>query len=304
MTKTITEREWEALSAYLDKELPVKEVSWLETRLRTQPELKEALEDLRKTRALLRSQPKLRAPRNFTLTPEMVGQRARRPDVRSWWNAFTALRLTSALATVMLVLVLLGDLFSGAPAGLQTAQSPASETTIMMEAPEEAAKAPGEVGQEESAAAPGAPPEMSLMQAPTENAAEPEAGGSEAGGSEAGARLAPEGTAAPAAEGESMDTFMAPEDGISEAEATPVFGDEPDSGITGEFAPPTAPAIAELPAPSASEAREDYTAPAPVEQPGVLITSRPTLRAMEIGLAVIALLAGAAAILLHRSRSS
>ena len=77
MTKNISMREWEALSAYLDGQLPAKERTRLETQLNQAPELRSALEDLRRTRSVLRSQPKVRAPRNFTLTPEMAGLGAR-----------------------------------------------------------------------------------------------------------------------------------------------------------------------------------------------------------------------------------
>jgi len=131
MTKNISMREWEALSAYLDGQLPSKERTRLESRLNQTPELRSALEDLRRTRSILRSQPKVRAPRNFTLTPEMVGLKAR-PARRA--PAYPFFRLASALAAFLFLLVLVGDLtglparlgFGGAPQSAQVAMAPAA----------------------------------------------------------------------------------------------------------------------------------------------------------------------------------
>jgi hypothetical protein len=131
MTKNISMREWEALSAYLDGQLPARERVRLETRLNQAPELRSALEDLRRTRAVLRSQPKVRAPRNFTLTPDMVGLKAR-PVRRA--PAYPFFRLSSALAAFLFLLVLVGDLtglpsrlgFGGAAQPAQVAMAPAA----------------------------------------------------------------------------------------------------------------------------------------------------------------------------------
>jgi hypothetical protein len=133
MTKNISMREWEALSAYLDGQLPAKERLRLETRLNQAPELRSALEDLRRTRAVLRSQPKVRAPRNFTLTPDMVGLKAR-PVRRA--PAYPFFRLASALAAFLFLLVLVGDLtglpsrlgFGGVAQPAQVAMAPAASS--------------------------------------------------------------------------------------------------------------------------------------------------------------------------------
>lgn len=133
MTKNISSRDWETLSAYLDGELAKKEQVRLETRLRDDPELNEALKQLRRTRIILRSQPKLRAPRNFTLTPEMVGMR---PVPRS----YPFLRFASAMAALLFVLVLVGD-FLTAPGRVLPA-SPAAEQPSIMAQSQEAYPAP------------------------------------------------------------------------------------------------------------------------------------------------------------------
>ncbi len=73
MTTPITPRDWEFLSAYLDGELKDKEKKLLEDRVREDENLRLSLESLQQVRAVLRSQPIQRAPRNFTLTPVMAG---------------------------------------------------------------------------------------------------------------------------------------------------------------------------------------------------------------------------------------
>jgi anti-sigma factor RsiW len=67
MKGKISARDYELLSAYLDKQLSARERARLETRLRTTPELHSALEDLHKTHLLLRSLPRPRRPRSFVL---------------------------------------------------------------------------------------------------------------------------------------------------------------------------------------------------------------------------------------------
>ncbi len=125
MTKYITSRDWEALSAYLDGYLTQKERQRLEERLLHSAELKYGLEELRRTRQVLRSQPKMRAPRNFTLTPDMVGVKTTRPsDPR----IYPVMRLASVLASILLVLVVVGDFLTVSV--YQTAQSDMAATGI------------------------------------------------------------------------------------------------------------------------------------------------------------------------------
>ena len=125
MTVNISSRDWEALSAYLDDQLSTKERARLEARLQSSPELKNGLDELRATRAVLRSQPKLRASRNFALTPEMVG-------VKQPTRAYPAMRLAAVLASIMFVLVFVGDIiFGGTLGGVpQMASAPRAETLM------------------------------------------------------------------------------------------------------------------------------------------------------------------------------
>ena len=106
MKNSISKRDWETLSAYLDSQLSHREQARFESRLSKDLQLQAALEDMRQTRLVLRSAPKLRAPRNFLLSPEIAGNPIRFPrlaPVFGW---------ASAVTTFLLVLVLVGDFFT------------------------------------------------------------------------------------------------------------------------------------------------------------------------------------------------
>jgi hypothetical protein len=111
--KTLTFRDIEKLSAFLDGELSQAEKTRLESRLTSNRELASALTDLRQARAVLRKTPKRRAPRNFTLTPKMAGIRPPVP------RAVPALSWASAVAAILFVCTLgvnlLGQISFGAP---------------------------------------------------------------------------------------------------------------------------------------------------------------------------------------------
>jgi len=96
MTQTPSFRDVEKLSAYLDGQLKPSDVARLESRLQTEPELASVLKELRQARGLLRQLPQRRAPRNFTLTPKMVGQKPPLP------RTYPVFRFATVLATLLL----------------------------------------------------------------------------------------------------------------------------------------------------------------------------------------------------------
>jgi hypothetical protein len=148
MKTNIPNRDWELLSEYLDQELGSAKQSKLELRIRQEPELRAALEDLRRTRFLLRSAPRMKAPRNFTLKPHMVPQRQPR-------RIYPFFQLASAMATALLLLVFVGEFFTmglGTPEP-QVASAPEPMQALEAFAVEEAVEgesrdlAPGAVGE-------------------------------------------------------------------------------------------------------------------------------------------------------------
>ena len=110
MTIKISPRDWEAISAYLDGQLAPKERRQLEARLQTRADLRAALEELRHTRAVVRAHLPVRASRNFMLTPAMVGMR---PSNRPAMRLFPAMRLASALSSLLFIFVVAGELLFG-----------------------------------------------------------------------------------------------------------------------------------------------------------------------------------------------
>ena len=94
----MNQRDLELLSSYLDGQLKPSDATRLETRLLVEPDLRSVLRDLRSTRSMLRQLPMRKAPRNFRLTPKMVGKNPPLPRV------YPAFRFTSALATILLFL--------------------------------------------------------------------------------------------------------------------------------------------------------------------------------------------------------
>ncbi len=107
----------EQLSALLDGKLSPAEAAKLEARLKSDPNLKSILEDLTETRSLLRRMPRRKAPRNFTLTPQMAGVKPPVP------RSVPTLRFATLLATFLLVFSLATNAL--VPALQRTASAPA-----------------------------------------------------------------------------------------------------------------------------------------------------------------------------------
>ena len=90
------QRDLEILSSYLDGQLSSVEAARLEARLRTEPDLRSVLQDLRGARSVLRQLPMRKAPRTFRLTPKMVGKNPPLP------RAYPVFRFATTLATLLL----------------------------------------------------------------------------------------------------------------------------------------------------------------------------------------------------------
>jgi len=130
MTARITNRDWEILSAYLDGQLSARERTRLEERLRQRADLRATLVELRRVRAMLRSQPRMRAPRSFALTMEMIEGKAAR---QAAFNPYPALRLASVLASALFILLAIGDALGLAPRqALQPVEAQTSPQALLM----------------------------------------------------------------------------------------------------------------------------------------------------------------------------
>jgi anti-sigma factor RsiW len=144
----MNQRDLELLSSYLDGQLKPSDSARLEARLSTDPALRAVLDDLRSARGLLRKLPLRKAPRNFTLTPKMVGKNPPLP------RTYPAFRFVSALATLLLFVTLglnflapqmaaqstnLGYGGGGAPDTFAAEAPAATQAPAATEAPEAAA---------------------------------------------------------------------------------------------------------------------------------------------------------------------
>jgi hypothetical protein len=102
-------RDIEQLSSYLDGQLNPSESARLESRLAADTELASAFNDLRAARSILRKLPSRKAPRNFTLTRQMVGLKPPLP------RSYAFFRFSTALATVLFVLTFAANALSQTP---------------------------------------------------------------------------------------------------------------------------------------------------------------------------------------------
>jgi hypothetical protein len=109
--------ESELLSAYLDQQLSDPERRALEARLDREADLRQQLEELRATVALLRSLEPVRPPRSFTIAPEQ----AKRPRA-GWLNWLLATPIAAALGIALLFAF---NTSGGSPA-MQVASAPTS----------------------------------------------------------------------------------------------------------------------------------------------------------------------------------
>ncbi|QRN82997.1 hypothetical protein JR338_11360 [Chloroflexota bacterium] len=92
-------KELEQLSAYLDGQLDETEQRQIESRLASEPELQEMYEGLRNTKLLFSRLRRVRAPRSFTLTPDMVKVRKQKQPF------FSSVRWATSLAAILLVVM-------------------------------------------------------------------------------------------------------------------------------------------------------------------------------------------------------
>jgi hypothetical protein len=125
----LSTRDWVQLSCYLDGELTPRELRQFEDRLKKDPVLKFALEELRQTKFTLQHTPRVKPPRNFILTPEMLGKVRRSQPAKAY-------QLAAALMSFLLVGVLVLDFglrFSGG------VMAPAASKELMLEAVSESA---------------------------------------------------------------------------------------------------------------------------------------------------------------------
>ncbi len=109
MVDQVKNRDWQKLSESLDDQLNPNERKILEGRLKQNPDLRQALDELRVSRLIMRSMPRIKAPRNFTLDASMVDVQARASKgiiPTGIWS------MASVFAVLLLLFFLAGDFFT------------------------------------------------------------------------------------------------------------------------------------------------------------------------------------------------
>ncbi|GMV34544.1 MAG: hypothetical protein DCC59_02630 [Chloroflexi bacterium] len=167
-------RDIENLSAYLDGQLDEKKSTEIESRLKSDPELESALQELRFARTVLRRLPARKAPRNFTLTRQMAGLKPPLP------RSYPLVRFATVLAAILFLFSFTANTLApmvsfgaAAPApiggmggGGADTQAPAEETLMQ----ESAATEEAFTAQMAPAATEAPPTELTPLPADTEGA--------------------------------------------------------------------------------------------------------------------------------------
>jgi hypothetical protein len=149
---SLDERDLILLNAYLDNELSAEERASFEQRLAREPALRAELRELQATVLLLGMAERVRAPRNFTLDPNLYSKPAR----SEWWRlgkVAPLMPLAAAGAGIVVVALCIGAIAlsrlgggAAAPSVAMEAAQPQQEPAAMLpEAPAEEA-APAEAG--------------------------------------------------------------------------------------------------------------------------------------------------------------
>ena len=247
----------ELLSAYLDDQLSAEEETRLEAQLATDPALQAELETLRHTVALVRDLPTVPVPRNFILPHTAAARPRLRPLARprrTW--AAPLLTTATAVASLLFVVVLAGDLLLSGAGGLAYAPAAERQAEFALEPPSNGQEVEAEEVVSDATEAP-PPAAEAPVEAPLGATGESPIATSLSVTMEPPPKLAPEATV----RGESYE-MVTP---VAEATVSVVGVDRDEE----EFAP-TSPAVEELAAApttaaAAPAAEADFTEPAPGE---------------------------------------
>lgn len=126
--RNFSPEEIELLSAYLDDMLNEAERTALEARLADDVGLRRELDALRATVGLIHALPMLKAPRNFTLTPQMVKSRTESGRIIRFPPTL-AMSAAASFVAILLGLVLVIGRISPAPQAIPVNQSIAAMPT-------------------------------------------------------------------------------------------------------------------------------------------------------------------------------
>lgn len=131
---TFSDRDLKLISAYIDAELSDRQARALLHRFDVEPELKQAYLEMKQTVRTLRGLKPLPVPRNFTVTPEMLGEKKRR--------AFPILQFATGLTALVFTILVGGDMLVHRFVGMSSNMdhlAPAMEMVAEVEIPNKVA---------------------------------------------------------------------------------------------------------------------------------------------------------------------
>ena len=271
----LPQREFESLSAYIDGELRSRAARKLESRLKSDPVLRQTYLELRAVARGMRALPQVRPPRSFILSQEIIGVRQHR-------SAYPVLRLATVLAAFAFVALVGVDAIAPTFSGAMQARSldqVAAEAPAM---PESEALGAAKAESNE--------PEALLESQPAEMLAGAEAPAEEAEGEALAMAPEPEATqeAIPIEEDSAADQERA-----AESQAVgPEFADIPQDATPPTFSATEQPALDSMA--DQVESDEDLDQATTFTQPERgSSTANFWLRGVEIGLGGLTLFLGA-----------
>ena len=228
--------ELETLSAYLDQQLTEVEEQALLNRLSQDKALQAQLDGLRQTRYVLRQTPKVKRPRSFALSPEMVKQQS------FAFRMMNVSRMVSAVASILLIMAIGGQYLArgGGIAASQAnenavsvadeaAESDLAEEPMAMEVPAEEMQMDDAVEEEAAAEEPAAAAEMAPAATPTiSGTLEPGGGGGEPPGVGGGPIAPSDARSVPSEKlpGDAANQFVSPQETVDTSASDEMDGQE------------------------------------------------------------------------------
>lgn len=149
----MTQKTWSTVevSAYLDGELEPQREAAFEADLIQDPALRQRVEQMKQIVSLVRATPLREPPRNYILTPAMVGETKTEPEQRRTRMPFLVMRLATSFVALLFVVTFGLTVYQrGFMPGMATQSSEAPVSTALVEreeaVSEEAVEAPEETG--------------------------------------------------------------------------------------------------------------------------------------------------------------
>lgn len=137
MSRSLSFKEYQLLSAYLDGRTSTREKARVEAMLATNADFKQAYNEFTRLKKMIKAVPQVKAPRNFTLSAAMAPQKPQR------FFLAPALNYAALVTAILFVFLFAGSRFGGLPFAAKQAEAP--QAMMFSASDESAAAAPTSV---------------------------------------------------------------------------------------------------------------------------------------------------------------